>query len=137
MYGPAEELCDLLFVPTSQEAGLQHVHRGTTESAPKAPKRGGQCLQHQEVGQSILLVTEHNVEINAGFIVVFGSGHAPPVDETRWRSISAEIQACWTDTTPRDEADRLEQLYWALVKDILDTRKSVTAMSDSECALPK
>ena len=26
MYGPAEELCDLLYIPISQAAGLQHVH---------------------------------------------------------------------------------------------------------------
>ena len=26
MYGPAQELCDLLFVPIDETAGLQHVH---------------------------------------------------------------------------------------------------------------
>ena len=195
MYGPAEELCDFLYIPISQEAGLQNgdpvlaalsflfpgVHvvlldsdcvpvtlfvvadlwkevsllrtrhydhaaascrnlyetsQFSTESAPKAPKLGRQELQQTEIGQGILLVTEHNAEINAGFIVVFSSNskHAAPIDEARWRSIYAGTQAPEVESTLQGEADRLEQLYWAKVKDLLDTRKSVSAMSDTECA---
>ena len=194
MYGPAEKLCDLLYIPISQEvhptwagtfvlaalsflfpglhlillhsdcvpvtlfevadlwkevsllrtchsdhaaASCQNLHEPSqfsTESAPNAPKLGRQELQQTEIGQGILLVTEHNAEINAGFIVVFGSKHAAPIDEARWRSIYAGTQAPVMGSTLQREADRLEQLYWAKVKDLLDTRKSVSAMSNTECA---
>ena len=63
-----------------------------TESAPKASKVGKKDHQHMQIGQGILLVTEHNAEINAGFIVVFGSQPAPPVGETQWNQSWNEHQ---------------------------------------------
>ena len=200
MYGPANELCDLIFVPISQTAGLHSVHptwAGTfvlapltlvfpgvhfvlldsdcvpvtrfevadiwkevslirhpcaecpqpiqptnagpphefTESAPKAPKIEGKDLQHTQVGQGVLLVTEHNAEINAGFIVEFGSQHEPPLDDARWNRISAATKADDKESLLLSEADRLEQLYWAKAQDFLATRKATKYMTPSECAV--
>ena len=33
------------------------------------------------VEQGVILVTEHNAELNAGFVVLLGSNHAPPLSE--------------------------------------------------------
>ena len=184
MYGPAEELCDLLFVPISQETGLHkvhptwagifvlaaltflfpgvhlvlldsdcvpvtlfeiiadlwkevsflrnrttehpvpaaqgsdEVHHCSVESAPKAPKLGGKELRRTEVGQGILLVTEHNAEIIAGFIVVFGSRQAAPLDDARWNMLSFGTKDATPESLLQIEADCLEQLYWAKVKDL-------------------
>ena len=198
MHGPARELCDLLFVPIDQTAGLQHVHptwAGTfvlaaltflfpgvhvvlldsdcvpiilfevadlwkevsllqngldkssqtsqnevtsglssDESALKAPKLAVDHWHHQEIGQGILLVTEHNAEINAGFIVAFASSHAPPVEEDRWRLISDAPQPLQSGTMLQQEAERLEQLYWAHVIEFLGTRRPVDDMNAQECA---
>ena len=45
----------------------------SAESALKAPKLAMDNWHHRDVGQGILLVIEHNAEINAGFIVAFAS----------------------------------------------------------------
>ena len=159
LHGPARELCDLLFVPIDQTAGLEHVHptwggtfvlsalvflfpgvhivlldsdcvpvtlfevadlwkefsllqNGLTraaatssqesqsaaseESAPKASKLSRDRWHHQVIGQGVLLVTEHNAEINAGFIVAFASSHKTSVQEDRWRRISdASLLRTW------------------------------------------
>ena len=102
--------------------------------APKAPKLGSKELQQHEIGQGILLVTEHNAEINAGFIVVFGSRHAVPLDDARWNLLSSGAKDVSPESLLQTEADRLEQLYWAKVKDLLDTRTSVATMFDNESA---
>ena len=80
----------------------------------------------QEIGQGILLVTEHNAEVNAGFIVAIASGHTPPVDEDQWRLLSASDPP---QSALQQEAERLEQLYWA------HTRRPVADMKAPECAI--
>ena len=109
-------------VPAAQ--GSADVHHCSVKSAPKAPKFGGKDLQRTEIGQGILLVTEHNAEINAGFIVVFGSRHAAPLDDARWNMLLVGTKDATPESLLQIEADRLEQLYWAKVKDLLDTRRS-------------
>ena len=37
--------------------------------------------------QGVILVTEHNAEVNAGFAVLRGSNHAPPLLEEDWQRI--------------------------------------------------
>ena len=65
----------------------------SAESALKAPKLTMGNWHHRDVGQGILLVTEHNAEINAGFIVAFASSHMAPIEEDRWRLISDAVQS--------------------------------------------
>ena len=105
-----------------------------TESAPKASKVGKKDHQHMQIGQGILLVIEHNAEINAGFIVVFGSQHAPPVGETQWNQLSAGTNTNDQDSLIDTAADRLAQLYWSKVQDFISTRTRVADMSSEECA---
>ena len=148
---PAGELCDLIYIPISPAAGLEHEHptwagtfvlaalvflfpgvyfvlldsdcvpvtlfevadlwkeisllqkalthatascpKGpvsseTSESVPKASKLSHDRWQHQIIGQGVLLVTEHNAEVNARFIVAFASSHRSAVTDNRWRQIS-------------------------------------------------
>ena len=57
---------------------------------PKVPKE-----------QGVILVTEHNAEVNAGFVVLGGSNHAPPLleadsaQETCRTGLLANIGRCW------------------------------------------
>ena len=80
------------------------------------------------------MVTEHNAEINAGFIVVFASSHVAPVEEHEWRAIADATQSSADVSVLQVQADRLEQLYWASVVEFLRTRKSIDDMSAQECA---
>jgi len=63
----------------------------------------------------VLLVTEHNAEVNAGFIVVFGSWHLPIVTETD----SSGITFPRTDAR-RDKVAEIAQkvvcAYWAALE---------------------
>ena len=45
------------------------------------------CGNVPELDQGLLLLTEHNAEINAGFSVVFGSNHMPIITQDAWKSI--------------------------------------------------
>ena len=47
--------------------------------------------------QGVILVTEHNAEVNAGFAVLRGSNHAPPLIEEDWHRyvrIQGEVGCC-------------------------------------------
>ena len=46
------------------------VTTSSCAGGPKLPKE-----------QGVILVTEHNAEVNAGFVVLRGSNHAPPLLE--------------------------------------------------------
>ena len=187
LHGPARELCDVLFVPIDQTAGLEHVHptwagtfvlaalvflfpgvhivlldsdcvpitlfevadlwkeisllqngltraaaccppeshsAGSEESAAKASRLSRDRWHHQVIGQGVLLVTEHNAEINAGFIVAFASCHKTAVQEDRWRRISDACRSPQNLELIQDEASRLANLYWDYVSDFLDTQTS-------------
>ena len=41
--------------------------------------------------QSVVLVTEHNAEVNAGFAVLRGSNHAPLLREEDWQRIPLKV----------------------------------------------
>ena len=53
-----------------------HMASASSESVPKASKLSHGKWKHQVIGQGVLLVTEHNAEVNAGFIVAFASSHS-------------------------------------------------------------
>ena len=197
MHGPAGELCDLIYVPISSAAGLEHVHptwagtfvlaalvflfpgvhfvlldsdcvpvtlfevadlwkeisllhKGLTqanascpkgpvsgeprESVPKASKLSHGRWQHQIIGQGVLMVTEHNAEVNAGFIVAFASSHRTAVTETRWRRMLDAIGTVHETDVLAHEANRLANLYWNYINDFLDTRRPLEEIDSVECA---
>ena len=51
------------------------------------------------IEQGVILVTEHNAELNAGFVVLLGSNHAPPLLEDDWQNI------------PLGQGDKQEQAF--------------------------
>ena len=53
-------------VPTSSWAGSLNSYQVDQTALPKPKPQG------------VILVTEHNAEVNAGFAVLLGSNHAPP-----------------------------------------------------------
>ena len=81
-----------------------------------------------------MLVTEHNAEINAGFIVAFASSHRAAVQEDRWVKISDACHSPQNLDLLQAEANRLASLYWDYVSDFLDTRRPLEEVSAKECA---
>ena len=197
LHGPGGELCDLVYIPINQAAGLEHVHPtwagtfvlaafvflfpgvhfvlldsdcvpvtlfevadlwkeisllqnglvhatascpedpvpgGARESVTKASKLSHDRWHHQIIGQGVLLVTEHNAEVNAGFIVAFASSHRSAVREDQWKQISEACSSTQEINLLQHEADRLANLYWDYVSDFLDSRRPLAELDSVECA---
>ena len=82
--------------------------------------------------QGVILVTEHNAEVNAGFAVLRGSNHAPPLLEEDWQSIplgSGESQ----DLAIRKYKQKLVSDYWKLVSTMVSHGRDDRDMTPSEC----
>ena len=106
---------------TSSCAGGLNLDPTDQTPTPKVPKE-----------QGVILVTEHNAEVNAGFVVLRGSNHAPPLLEADWQSIPLG---------PGDMQDRgigkyrqmLVSAYWQLVSKMVSHRRDDRDMTPTEC----
>ena len=79
-------------------------------------------------------MTEHNAEVNAGFVVAFASSHRSAVTENRWRRISGARGAAQEADVLQHEAGRLANLYWDYVNDFLASRRPLEEIDSVECA---
>ena len=107
-------------VPTSSWAGGLNSDQVDQTTQPKPKKQG------------VILVTEHNAEVNAGFAVLRGSTHAPPLLEEDWQSIplgSSESQ----DLVIREYRKKLVAEYWKLVSTMVSNGRDDRNMTPSEC----
>ena len=107
-------------VPTSSWAGGLNTDQVDQSTQPKPKEQG------------VILVTEHNAEVNAGFAVLRGSNHAPPLLEEDWQSIplgSGESQ----DLAIRKYKQKLVSEYWKLVSTMASHGRDDRDMTPSEC----
>ena len=107
-------------VPTSSWAGGLNSEQVDQSTQPKPKEQG------------VILVTEHNAEVNAGFAVLRGSNHAPPLLEEDWQSIplgSGESQ----DLAIRKYKQKLVSDYWELVSTMVSHGRDDRDMTPSEC----
>ena len=82
--------------------------------------------------QGVILVTEHNAEVNAGFAVLRGSNHAPPLLEEDWQRIplnSGESQG----PVLGEYRKKLVAAYWKLVSTMVSNGRDDRDMTPSEC----
>ena len=119
---------------TTASSPKGHVVSETSESVPKASKLSHDRWKHQVIGQGVLLVTEHNAEVNAGFIVAFASLHSSAVPEIRWRKILQAMEMDMDTDVLRHEAGRLADLYWEYTNEFLATRRPMNEIDSVECA---
>ena len=86
------------------------------------------------IRQRVLLFTEHNAEIIAGFIVGFAFRHAAPIDQDKWRAIS---DSCLTHQclSIQQEAKQIKILHCDYLADFLEWRRPVEEMDLQECSL--
>lgn len=103
---------------------------GTQEAALNAPL--AELGNVPAVGQGVLLVTEHKAEVNAGFIVLFGSSHTAIVTVDDWKRLppnegEARRQAL------RVLRDKLVDAYWERVQVMIANGRTQNDMSQEEC----
>ena len=108
-------------VPTSSCAGGLNLDQADQSPLPKSPKE-----------QGVILVTEHNAEVNAGFVVLRGSNHAPPLLEADWQSIPlgpGDLQ----ELAIGKYQQRLVSAYWQLVSTMVSHGRDDRNMTPTEC----
>ena len=107
-------------VPTSSWAGGLNSDQVDRTALPKPKPQG------------VILVTEHNAEVNAGFAVLRGSNHAPPLLEEDWQRIplnSGESQ----EPVIGEYRKKLVAAYWKLVSTMVSNGRDDRDMTPSEC----
>ena len=107
-------------VPTSSWAGGLNADQ-VDQTTPPKPKP-----------QGVTLVTQHNAEVNAGFAVLQGSNHAPPLLEEDWQRIpfsSGKSQ----EPVIREYRKKLVAEYWKLVSTMVSNGRDDRNMTPSEC----
>ena len=82
--------------------------------------------------QGVILVTEHNAEINAGFAVLRGSNHPPPLREEDWQSIPIG-RGDTKDSVIRKLQEKLVAEYWQVVSMMVSHGRDDRDMEPSEC----
>ena len=100
--------------PPVAKKGSPANRNESTESAPTASKIGEAGGPVPHMGQGILLVTEHNAEINAGFIVVFASCHRPPLDN---ENLATELMSLINSKTSLAARPRPSRFRFELRRD--------------------
>ena len=82
-----------------------------------------------------MLVTEHNAEVNAGFIVAFASSHTSVISEQRWRDLLRALdQGAGTDLLQR-EATTIADCYWQYIGEFLSTRRPLEEIDSTESSV--
>ena len=112
-------------------------HASSDEHTAKASRSDNPTRDPLQVDQGVLLVTEHNAEINAGFIVVFASKHSSPVSRTLWKALwDAKIaQDPQSAQLTHAEGTKLANQYWGFVETLLATVVPPAEMNEEECGL--
>ena len=82
--------------------------------------------------QGVILVTEHNAEVNAGFAVLRGSNHAPPLLEEDWQRIPLNVGESH-EPVIREYKEKLVAAYWKVVSTMVSNGRDDRDMTPSEC----
>ena len=161
MQGPARELCDVVhhtWAGTFVLAALclvfpgLHIevedlwreaqrlqHSGFPGPVPTSSWAGGlnsdqvdQTTMPEPKPQSVILVTEHNAEVNVGFAVLRGSNHAPPLLEEDWQRIPLNSGESH-EPVIREYREKLVAAYWKVVSTMVSNGRDDRDMTPSEC----
>ena len=117
-------------------------HSGFPGPAPTSSWAGG--LNSDQVDQTALtdrkpqgvtLVTEHNTEVNAGFAVLPGSNHSPPLREEDWRRIPPNGGVSH-EPVLHEYIERVVAAYWEVVSTMVSNGRDDRDMTPAECQAP-
>ena len=82
--------------------------------------------------QGVILVTEHNAEVNAGFTVLRGSNHIPPLREEDWRRIPLNGGVS-QEPVLHEYIERVVAAYWEVVSTMVSNGRDDRDMTPAEC----
>ena len=82
--------------------------------------------------QGVILVTEHNAEVNAGFTVLRGSNHTPPLREEDWQRIPLNGGKS-QEPFLRECIERVVAAYWEVVSTMVSNGRDDRDMTPAEC----
>ena len=82
--------------------------------------------------QGVILVTEHNAEVNAGFTVLRGSNHIPPLREEDWQRIPLNGGKS-QEPFLRECIERVVAAYWEVVSTMVANGRDDRDMTPAEC----
>ena len=120
--------------PITTSSSKGQTASASDESVPKASKLSHDQWKHQTIGQGVLLVTEHNAEVNAGFIVAFASSHSSVIPEQRWRELLQALELGVDTDILQREATRIADFYWYYTGEFLSTRRPLKEIDSTECS---
>ena len=113
-------------------------HSGCPGPAPTSSWAGGmdcdptEHARPSDTEQGVILVTEHNAELNAGFAVLRGSCHAPILQEADWQSIPIAPGDSQRQAVSKFQP-LLVEAYWKLVARMVSHGRGDTDMTPEEC----
>ena len=82
--------------------------------------------------KGVILVTEHNAEVNAGFAVLRGSNHAPPLQEEDWQRIPLNGGVSY-EPVVHEYKEKLAATYWEVVSTMVSNGRDDRDMTPAEC----
>ena len=85
-----------------------------------------------QVGQGVLLVTEPRSELNAGFIVAFGSAHPPLFDWKEWKLRCRGLPEKKEEEVVLHQAQELASLLWARIGEFLQRTLDVGGLTPEQ-----
>ena len=107
-------------VPTSSWAGGLNSDQVDQTTLPEPKPQG------------VILVTEHNAEVNAGFAVLRGSNHASLLLEEDWQKIPLNSGESH-EPVIREYREKLVAEYWKVVSTMVSNGRDDRDMTPSEC----
>ena len=118
---------------------LRLQHSGFPGPVPTSSWAGGvnsdqvdQMALPDRKPQGVILVTEHNAEVNAGFAVLRGSNHAPPLREEDWQRIPLKVGESH-EPVLREYREKLVATYWEVVSTMVSNGRDDRDMTPAEC----
>ena len=105
-------------VPTSSWAGGLNSDQVDQTTLPEPKPQG------------VILVTEHNAEVNAGFAVLRGSNHAPLLLEADWQRIPLNSGESH-EPVIREYREKLVAAYWKVVSTMVSNGRDDRDMTPS------
>ena len=114
-------------------------HSGFPGPAPTSSWAGGlnsdqvdQTALTDRKPQGVILVTEHNAEVNAGFAVLRGSNHVPPLREEDWQRIPLNGGESH-EPVLHEYKEKLVATYWEVVSTMVSNGRDDRDMTPAEC----
>ena len=110
-----------------------HVVKDVSKGGLRCSDQVDQTALPDPKPQGVILVTEHNAEVDAEFAVLQGrANHAPPLQEEDWQRIPLNVGESH-EPVLREYKEKLVATYWEVVSTMVSNGRDDRDMTPSEC----